>query len=91
MNKQLRNAVLYNIHKSVQNIMFDLLRQPQSMRIRYFSVLKQEKLYPYPILWRTIFKFHSLKNLRINLFCLLFPIPLYYRALAKLNDRYHLF
>lgn len=72
MNKQTKKRVFYNIHKSVQNIMFDLLRQPKDIRIEYFSFLKQEKLYPYPILWQTIFKFHSLKNLRINLFCLLF-------------------
>ena len=91
LNNAERKHLHYNIHKSVQNIMFDLLRQSPNTRNKTIETLKKEKLYPYPILWNTILKYHSLRNLRINAFCLLFPIPLYYKILAKLNDRYHLF
>lgn len=70
---------------SIQNALFAILRRPKSKRKELFKNLCSAGHYPYPIqLKRLICDSPSLEMFCVNLFCLLFPIKVYYKFLMKI-------
>lgn len=70
---------------TVQNILFSILKLENSRKHEMFEQLKLNRHYPYPILWRRLFRnSNSITAFLINAFCLLFPMEWYYRLMMKL-------
>ena len=86
INKRKRYDTKIRIYWTVQNILLGAIRAKKSREV--LSDLIARGLYPYPVLWKRLWGSRSLGEFGTNLFCLLFPIPLYYKNIAKIYSRF---
>lgn len=81
ISTQKRDNTKLRIFWSVQNVLLRAIRTNSSNDV--LDELTAKGLYPYPMLWRRLFGSRSIGEIKVNLFCLLFPIRPYYRMIAK--------